>query len=129
MAHFIIEYSANLKDELDVAGLLREVHAAAVETGVFPLGGIRFRAVRCDDYLIADADPQNAFVHMSIRMGHGRALETRKAAGEKLFAALTRFLAPIYDSRPMGISMEMAELDPVLNYKQNNIHDKLKKKE
>ncbi|MGH8246221.1 MAG: 5-carboxymethyl-2-hydroxymuconate Delta-isomerase [Gammaproteobacteria bacterium] len=128
MAHFILEYSANLKGELDVPGLLRAVHAAAVESAVFPLGGIRFRAVRCDEYLIADGDPENAFIHMSVRMGHGRTLETRKAVGEKLFAALTGFLAPIFGSRPLGISFEISELDPDLNFKKNNIHERLKTK-
>ena len=47
MAHFIVEYSANLDGELDVQQLFKTMHAAVMETGVFPIGGIRFRAVRC----------------------------------------------------------------------------------
>jgi len=125
MAHFILDYSANLQGELDVGALFRAVHAAAVETGVFPLGGIRFRAIRCDDYLVADGDPANAYVNLSIKVGHGRALEVRRAAADRIFAALTTFLQPVFEARPLGISMEMVELDPDLNYKQNNIHDYL----
>ena len=56
MPHFILEYSANIKDELNLDGLFKALNETAMETGVFPLGGIRFRALRCDDYLIADAD-------------------------------------------------------------------------
>lgn len=124
MAHFIVEYSANLQGELDVPALFRSMHAAVVATGVFPLGGIRFRAVRCDDYLIADGNPQNAFVHVSCRMGHGRSIEVRKQAGEKLFAVLCQYLAGIFDSRPMGISFEMSELHAELSFKKNNMHDR-----
>ena len=39
MAHIVIEYSANLRGQLDLPGFLRSVHAAALATGVFPIGG------------------------------------------------------------------------------------------
>jgi len=126
MAHFILEYSGNLAGELDVPALFRELHATAVATGVFPLGGIRFRAVRCDDYLIADGNANNGFVHLSMKMGHGRPLEVRKDVGEKLFATLCTVLDPIFQRRPLGISFEIQELNPDLNYRKNNIHDRLK---
>ena len=40
MPHFIVEYSANLDDEIKMQKLLGTLHDAALETGVFPLGGI-----------------------------------------------------------------------------------------
>ena len=55
MPHFTIEYSANLDGRLDIAAVCEVVRKAAVETGIFPLGGIRVRAVRCEHYAIADA--------------------------------------------------------------------------
>jgi 5-carboxymethyl-2-hydroxymuconate isomerase len=124
VAHFIIEYSANLAPELDVPALFEALMKTARATGVFPLGGIRFRAVRCDDYLIADGNPANGFAHLSVKMGHGRPAEVRRDVGEKLFAALCAFLDPIFRHRPLGISMEVVELDPVLSFKKNNMHGK-----
>ena len=47
MPHFIVEYSSNLDDEIKIQKLLSTLHDATLETGVFPLGGIRFRAIRC----------------------------------------------------------------------------------
>lgn len=129
MAHFIVEYSANLAGELDMPALLRDLGAAVEETGVFPLGGVRFRAVRCEDYLIADGDPANAFVHMTCRMGHGRPIEVRREAGTKIFDAMCRSLAPIFERRPLGISFEMVELHQELNFKKNNIHEYLKRRQ
>ena len=46
MPHFTIEYSANLDERLDMAEVVDVVRNAAVETGIFPLGGIRVRAAR-----------------------------------------------------------------------------------
>ena len=122
MAHFIVEYSANLDRQFNVQDLLGKLHAAAVATGVFPLGGIRLRAVRCEEYLVADGNPENAFVHVTVRMGHGRPLDVRKEVGRKLFAAFTDCMAEIYASRPLGLSLDLSELDPELSFKQNNMH-------
>ena len=127
MPHFILEYSANLEDELDLPVLFEKLHTTAIATGVFPPGGIRTRAVRCDQYRIANGDPELGFVHMTTKMGHGRPLEVRQEAGKKIFATLTEHLEPVFDTHYMGISFEIVELHPDLNFKINNIHEKLKK--
>ena len=44
MPHIQIDYSPNLDQRLDVAGLCRVLRDAAVSTGVLPLAGIRVRA-------------------------------------------------------------------------------------
>lgn len=123
MPHLIIEYSANLEPELDVAALVARVHEAALSTGIFPLGGIRTRAVRRDIYAIADGHAENTFVHLDVRIGSGRALEVRKQAGEAIFAALNEALKPLFARRPMGVSMELAEINPDTSWRMNNLHD------
>ena len=129
MPHFIIEYSANLDDDIKMQSLLDRLQDASLETGVFPLGGIRFRAVRCEKYLVADGDPKNAFVHMTLKMGHGRDLETRKKAGKHIFEALQAYFRPIFSNRPLALSFEIIELPEELNFKQNNIHDHIRHKQ
>ena len=40
MPHIQIDYSPNLEERLDLAGLCRVLRDAAVETGIVPLAGI-----------------------------------------------------------------------------------------
>ena len=122
MPHIIVEYSANLAAQTDIPGLLHTLHQAALATGVFPIGGLRTRAARRDHYVIADAHPDNAFVHVSVRIGHGRDPATKQQAAEHLFGALCEFLEPAYQTMPLGISLELQEIDPALSYKRNNLH-------
>ena len=75
MPHFSIEYSANVAAAADIGTLCEVVRKAAVETGIFPLGGIRVRAIRCDHYAIADGLPDAGFVDILLRIGEGRSLE------------------------------------------------------
>ena len=129
MPHFIVEYSANIEEEMDLDGLLKAVHTAAIKTGVFPLGGIRVRASKRDHYIIADGDSENSFVHVVSRIREGRPIEVRKEAGDAVMAAICDHLQPVFDKRPLAISFEIQEIDMRLNFKKNNIHDYLKNKE
>jgi 5-carboxymethyl-2-hydroxymuconate isomerase len=123
MPHLIVEYSANLDSRIDLDGLLDRLHAVAIETGLFPQGGIRIRAYRAERYRIADLAPDNAFVHLTAWVGSGRALERREAAAQRIFAALCEALGPLQATSPLAISFNMQELDPVLNFKKNNLHE------
>jgi len=129
VAHIVIEYSAGLRGRLDLPEFLTAVHQAALATGVFPIGGIRTRAYAAEDYVIADGHPENAFVHLSLKVGHGRDLQIRKRACEAIFEAACRYLAPIFEAAPLGISLEMQEIDPVLTFKRNNLHDYVKRRQ
>ena len=124
MPHIWIEYSANL--DLDTRALMRAVQDAAVGDGsLYPLAGARTRAVRVDDYLIAEGHPDNAFVHVLLRIGHGRSAAQQAALGERAFQALRDALAPEMARRPLGLSLQVEEADAVLNYKHSNYRDYL----
>ncbi|MFM6906468.1 MAG: 5-carboxymethyl-2-hydroxymuconate Delta-isomerase [Acinetobacter tjernbergiae] len=122
MPHFIAEYSENIKDDIDFKDFFSKVNTFLGSTGVFPLGGIRSRAIRMDDYVIADAQHDYAFIHMTLKVGAGRDLETRQQVAEALFALIDAHFQPLKDQRLLAVSFEMIELDPVLNFKSNNIH-------
>ena len=72
MPHFTIEYSANLDDAVDISEVCEVVRRAAVETGIFPVGGIRVRAIACKHYAIADGRNDYGFLAMLLRLGEGR---------------------------------------------------------
>lgn len=123
MPHLILEYSANIEDEIGLDGLLDALHERALRTGVFPIGGLRVRAIRMNDYRIADCHPDNAYVHLTAWIGHGRPLDVRQRAGEAIFEILNEHLAPLFARRPLAISFNIQEFHPQLNFKHNNLHD------
>ena len=122
MAHFIYEYSANLPaEQLDLQGLMAKMHTAAAATGVFPLSGMSSRAIRCDDYRIGDGNPNHGFLNLSMKVGHGRELETRMAMGRALFELLIEHLQPVFASRGLAVSFEMRELEEHVKFNHRNI--------
>ena len=123
MPHLIVEYSANLERDIDIHRLVAALHAAALETGVFPIGGIRTRAARRDVYAIADSHPDNSFIHVQARIGAGRPPEVRQKAAEHIFATLKAETARVFAERPLGLTFEIVEIDPVGSLKHNNLHE------
>ena len=126
MPHFTIEYSANLDARVDMGAVVELVRKAAVETGIFPLGGIRVRTVRCEHYAIADGNPHLGFLDMVLRLGEGRDLATRKQAGEHIFKALSAHLDPVFKETKFALSFDMQINDKDTSWKRNNIHEALK---
>lgn len=127
MPHLNIEYSANLENALDIQGLVDRIHEVALETGIFPLGGVRTRAEPRFHYRIANGDPAAGYIHMIVRIGSGREFETRRAAGERIFQALCDFTDEQYRSRPLALSFELHEIPPDMAWRKNNLHELLKK--
>lgn len=125
MPHFLIEYSRNLEDDVDMQELCEAVREAALATGVYPPGGTRVRTHPCGNWSIADGSPAHAFLHMMCRMGEGRSVDTRKEAGEAVFRALENFLKPVFQKRTFALSFEICEIDERFSWKSNNIHKAL----
>ena len=128
MPHLIVEYSANIEDQIALDALLDKLHTCALGTGVFPLGGLRVRAHRADHFRIADKAPDNGFVHVTALIGHGRPLDVQQRAAEELFAVLTKHLEPLYANSPLALSLNVQEFHPVLNFKKNNLHEYVKRR-
>jgi 5-carboxymethyl-2-hydroxymuconate isomerase len=126
MPHFSIEYSANLDAMLDMTETCELVRKAAVETGMFPVGGIRVRAIRCEDYAIADGRHDYGFLAMLLRLGEGRDLAARQKAGAHVFQALSRHLDAVFTHSKFALSFDMQINDAATSWKRNNIHDALK---
>jgi 5-carboxymethyl-2-hydroxymuconate isomerase len=126
MPHFTIEYSANLDGPVDMGLVVELVRKAAVETGIFPLGGIRVRAIRCEHYAIADGTKSFGFLDMVLRLGEGRDLATRKKAGEHIFEVLSAYLDPVFADSKFALSFDMQINDKETSWKRNNIHEALK---
>ena len=129
MPHIVVEYSANLDSHLSMRRLVDQLHATALATGVFPIGGLRTRAERRDIYAIADGNPDHLFVAVVARIGHGRDAETRHRVASELMRTLEKETIEVFRAHGMGLTVEVQEIDPAASLKTNNLHERLKHSE
>lgn len=127
MPHFIVEYTDNLKAEGQIPELLAKVNAVMRAQGrMFPLGGIRCRAIEVKDYFIADGEGDYAFVHAHLKIGPERPEEEIKKALDEIFAAMREHFALLFQKRYLALSMEFTEFNKHSRYKHNNMHSRFK---
>lgn len=122
MPHFIAECTENIRHQADLPGLFAQVNTHLADSGIFPLAGIRSRANWIDTWQMADGKHDYAFVHMTLKIGHGRSLERLQPVMAALFDIITDHFAALSATRYLALSLAVEELHPVLNFKKNNVH-------
>lgn len=128
MPHFTVEFTANLEAEGDIPGLLEKVNDTLIaQGGVFPIGGIRSRAIRLDHYRMADGQADYAFVHARLQIGAGRDAATKQRVGDQLFEMMKDHFAALYQKRYLALSLELNEFSEAGTWKHNNVHARFKR--
>jgi 5-carboxymethyl-2-hydroxymuconate isomerase len=132
MPHLTLEYSANLRADGDFAGLCRKLAACLVAQrsdgeAVYPIGGVRVRAIAAEDWCIADGVTDAGFVHATFKVGAGRSDAVRRATGDALFAIIKQHFAAHHERMGLALSLELAEFSEAGTWKHNNLHARLRK--
>lgn len=128
MPHFIIEYTDNIKDDIQLDVLFKHIHDVLISySSIFPVGGIRSRAIELKDYLVADGTEDDAFVHATLKIGAGRSEGDKREVCDKLFEVIQAHFANLFSKRYLALSMELVEFSEFGTYKKNNIHQRYKK--
>ncbi|HZG72030.1 MAG TPA: 5-carboxymethyl-2-hydroxymuconate Delta-isomerase [Chondromyces sp.] len=128
MPHFIVEFTDNIKAQADIPLLLEKVNKLLIsKSPIFPVGGIRSRAIELNDYCIADGEENYAFVHATLKIGAGRSEEDKKATCDEIFALMKEHFNKLYDERYLALSLELFEFSEAGTYKYNNIHNRFRK--
>lgn len=121
MPHIIIDYSPNLETRLDISGLCHVLRDAAVRTGILPLAGLRVRATACDHVVIADGNPDHAFLDISLRLRAGRSQADKEQATAAIFATAEAYCADVLATSSFMLSFEMRDIDASLSPKTSSI--------
>ncbi len=131
MPHLTIEYSANLRDSGEWQPLCRKLAGVLASRKqddgkpVFPLGGIRVRAIAAEDWCIGDGSLADAaFAHARLMIGAGRTDAVKRETGDALFAVMREHFARAFESRGLALSLEIGEFSEAGTWKHNNLHER-----
>ncbi|MEI9852679.1 MAG: 5-carboxymethyl-2-hydroxymuconate isomerase [Sphingomonas sp.] len=110
MPHCQVEYTANLRGDADIPGLLGKIAAKYRDSGGgLPVFGVRVRAIELADYVVNEGDPTDAFVHATCVIAPGRPEAFRRAFFGEMFEILKAHLAPAAKGRFLGVSLDVVE--------------------
>lgn len=128
MPHLVIYYTGQLDELTDMTVLCRaladtmQAQRDEADMPVFPIGGIRVLAYPAAHWAVADGQGDYGFVYLNLRMGRGRSEAVHKAVGAALSAVARAHFAPLLDSRPVGVTLQIDVGPEVFDAKHSSLH-------
>jgi len=127
MPHVIVEYTDNLAPNGDIRGLLKKLAEKMIASdGVFPIGGVRVRAQRLSEYVIADGKGDYAFVNVTAKIGAGRDPSFKQKFFGEMFEIVRQHFRVLLPTHLIALSLYVEELDEKGAFRDNNIHLRFK---
>ncbi|EOD81697.1 5-carboxymethyl-2-hydroxymuconate delta-isomerase [Grimontia indica] len=78
MPHIVMEYSDPVSERVSIGQLLEDLHQTAIGSGIFDVSDVKSRAYACHDWLVADKDDQENFIHVTLWLLGGRDEEQKR---------------------------------------------------
>lgn len=128
MPHLIFEYTDNLAEQGNIPDLLRKANQVLIDSGLFPIGGIRSRAICLTEFCVAEGGHDDAFVHLTVKIGGGRKPDEIAQVMDQVFAMMKDHFADLFKQRYLALSLELNEFTNFGTLKYNNIHSRYGKK-
>jgi 5-carboxymethyl-2-hydroxymuconate isomerase len=127
MPHIIVEYTDNLAADGEIRRLLEKLAAKMANSdGVFPIGGVRVRAVRLSEYVIADGKDDYAFANVTAKIGSGRSPDFKQKFFGEMFEIVKQHFKALLSERLVALSLYVEEIDEKGAFRENNIHLRFK---
>lgn len=93
MPHIVIEYCAELEQQVNINDLLEAAHNGAFASGLFPEYDIKSRATGYQFHRTGQT--RDSFVHINLHLLSGRSDEQKADLSEKLLAAVEPLLTEV----------------------------------
>ncbi len=128
MPHLVILYTPQLDAETDMTALCRTLCDAMLgvrdeaDKQVFPTGGTRVLAYPAAHSAVADGQRDYAFLYLNVRMAKGRSAAVHQAVGDAVATAARAHLAPLFEQRHIGMTVQIDEGHEVFDAKHSTIH-------
>jgi len=110
MPHCIIEYSAELTEEINIKELMSRVFEGAAKSALFSTTDIKVRAIAfCDYYAKSsseDNENQQRFIHVCCKILSGRNLEQRQHLAKLLLSELVKL-----NISSVSLSVEIVDME------------------
>ncbi|GAL15095.1 5-carboxymethyl-2-hydroxymuconate delta-isomerase [Vibrio astriarenae] len=88
MPNLIMEYTNTVEEQVNVQGLLEDLHRVAIDSGLFDVTSIKSRALRCHHWLIGEDEDDSDFIHITFELLDGRTEEQKRELSRGLMVVL-----------------------------------------
>ena len=110
MPQLTLEFSSNLIEKNNLFNLFQECHSILEKILPTNIESCKSRSIEYHNYYIGNGEPNNAFVHISLKIIPGRSFETLKNVGESMMVVLKNYFSNALNKLNLQITLEIMEL-------------------
>ena len=109
MPHLKLEYSANIKEKIDLKELFSSIHSILVDVANADLFRCQSRTISHDSFYLGEGLPQEGFIYLEILLLEGRSGAQLQEAGNKILKLLEKYFACSFKELNMQIAVRVVE--------------------
>lgn len=110
MPQILLEMSDNVLEKNNLNSLFQQCHTVLSEILPTSIESCKSRAIIHNIYSIGNGSPNNAFVHINLKIMAGRSYDTQNAAGLEIMDILKKHFANSLKTLNLQITLEIDEL-------------------
>ncbi|MCP5046036.1 MAG: 5-carboxymethyl-2-hydroxymuconate Delta-isomerase [bacterium] len=110
MPQLVLQYTANIQQDVDFKDMFARFHHVLAHTGGIKIGNCKSRAIKLEDYYIAQGGPDEAFVHLDARFMEGRSAELKQKIGQQLLDIMKEVYSPSIKEYNLQITVEINDI-------------------
>lgn len=115
MPQIKLEYTSNIKIELDKEQLLLQIHKSISESGI-DINNCKSRLIKIDDFLVGE-NKLNKFVHLEVKILEGREQSVKNEIGNNLLNLLSDYFKEAGNNKSLQITVELMDIQKNSYYK------------
>lgn len=124
MPHLKLEYSANVKEKVNLKELFSPIHRVLVDVVKADLFRCQSRAIAYDSFYIGEGLPQEGFIYLEILLLEGRSESQLQEAGNKTLKLLEKYFAHSFKELKMQIAVRVVEISSSHYFKVESDRDR-----
>lgn len=109
MPHLKLEYSANIKEKVDLKELFSSVHRVLVDVVNADLFRCQSRVIAYDNFYLGEGLPQECFIYLEIHLLEGRSELQLQEAGNEILKLLENYFACSLEEFNVQIAVRVVE--------------------
>ena len=110
MPQLTLEFSSNVIEKNNLNKLFQECHFLLEKLLPTNIDSCKSRAIEYLHYHIGNGEPNNAFVHITLKVMPGRSVDTLKIVGDDMMAILENYFSSSLKKLNLQMTLEIMEL-------------------
>lgn len=110
MPQIKLEYTVNLSPP-ETDEILRQLHHVLNKLTGIPISNCKSRLIKLDEYLIANGEKNEAFIHLDISLMEGRTKEMKQQIGSECIQLLKAYFTKEANDIDLQITVEIRDIN------------------